>query len=94
MQTVEYTRENVDRCQCGKCPVYKSSQCAKDKNASIDWNKLPPADQIEGMYCSPAVDKSACDDLDSMLACQCFSCPVFEECSLSDGYFCIRGAAG
>lgn len=95
MAKVDYTMENVERCQCGKCPVYRSSACAKEKNATItDWTTLPSADVIEGIYCTSAVDKSNCDDLDSKLSCQCFSCPVFEECGLDGGYFCIRGAAG
>ncbi len=95
MPNVEYTMRNIERCHCGKCPVYKSSECAKAKNATItDWTKLPPADVIEGIYCASAVGKSKCGDLNSKLACQCFSCPVYEECGLSEGYFCIRGSAG
>lgn len=94
MASVDYTMQNIERCQCGKCPVYKSSECAKAKNATIDWTQLPPADLIEGIYCSSAVDKSKCGDLDATLSCQCFSCPVFEECGLTDGYFCVRGSAG
>lgn len=93
MPNVEYTTKNVERCQCGKCPVYQSSACAKAKNATIDWEKLPPADLIEGIYCASAVGKSKCNDLDSTLSCQCFSCPVYEECGLSGGFFCIRGSA-
>jgi hypothetical protein len=75
--------------------VYRSSECAKAKNATItDWTKLPPADVIEGIYCAAAVGKSKCGDLDSTLSCQCFSCPVYEEYALRDGYFCISGSAG
>jgi len=57
-------------------------------------DELPPPDVIEGMYCASDVGNSKCNDLDSMLPCQCFSCPVYEQCGLSDGYFRIRGAAG
>ncbi len=65
------------------------------KNATItDWAKLPRADVIEGIYCASAVGKSKCDDLDSTLSCQCFSCAVYDECDLSNGYFCISGSAG
>lgn len=94
MPKVEYTMENIERCESGKCPVYLSSACAKAKNATItDWTKLPPADVIEGIYCASAVSKSKCDDLDSTLSCRCFSCPVYKDCGLSGGYFCIRGVA-
>ena len=35
MAKVAYTMENVDRCRCGKCPVYLSSPCAIAKNETI-----------------------------------------------------------
>lgn len=95
MAKVDYVMKNVERCQCGKCPVYLSSACAKAKNATItDWTKLPPADVIEGIYCAAAVGKSKCDDLNSTLQCQCPTCPVWEDCGLDGTYFCIRGSAG
>ncbi|AKU91768.1 DUF2769 domain-containing protein [Vulgatibacter incomptus] len=95
MAKVEFTLENIKRCQCGSCPVYLSSACAKGKNASIDWSsgKLPPAKVIEGIYCAEAVGKSRCDDLDSTLSCNCPTCPVWEECGLNETHYCIRGAA-
>ncbi|HWV38790.1 MAG TPA: DUF2769 domain-containing protein [Vulgatibacter sp.] len=95
MAKVDYAMENVERCQCGKCPVYLSSACAKAKNATIaDWTKLPRADVIEGIYCAAAVGKSKCDDLNETLQCQCPTCPVWEDCGLDDTSFCIRGGAG
>jgi hypothetical protein len=57
-------------------------------------DELPTPDVIAGMYCASDVGKSKCNDLDSMLSCQRFSCPVYEQYGLSDGDFCIRGAAG
>lgn len=95
MSKVDYTQENIDRCQCGKCPVYLSSQCAKGKNATIDWTSgaLPPADTIEGIYCAAAVGKTKCDDLNATLQCQCPTCPVWEDYDLSGTYFCARGPA-
>lgn len=95
MPKVPYTQENIDRCQCGKCPLYLSSACAKSKNATIDWEsgELPPPNVIEGIYCAAAVGKSRCDDLDRAQACKCPTCPVWEDYELQDTYFCIHGAA-
>lgn len=95
MPKVDYTLENVERCQCGKCPVYLSSGCAKAKNAAIDWSpgKLPPADQIEGIYCAVAVGKSRCNDLDGSKKCQCPTCPVWDSYGLQDVLYCLRGPA-
>ena len=72
MPRVLYTVQNVEKCQCGSCPVYLSSPSAKAKNATIDWKPgvLPPADVIEGIYCAEAVGKSKCDDLDGTKAVQ------------------------
>ncbi len=95
MPKVDYIQKNIDRCQCGKCPVYLSSGCAKAKNATIDWNSgaLPPSDVIEGIYCAVAVGKSKCNDLDSSKQCQCPTCPVWEDYELNGAYYCLRGPA-
>ncbi len=94
MSQVDYTLQNVERCQCGKCPVYLSSPCAKAKNATIDWSPgvLPPADVIEGIYCAAAVGRSRCNDLDAKLACNCPRCPVWKDYGLKGTLYCIRGA--
>jgi hypothetical protein len=95
MPKVEYVMKNVERCRCGKCPVYLSSACGKAKNATIsDWTKLPAADVIEGIYCAAAVGKSKCNDLNSTLRCECPACPVWKDCGLDGTYYCIRGSAG
>lgn len=95
MPKVDYTMKNIERCQCGKCPVYQSSGCAKAKNATIDWSSgaIPPADVIEGIYCAAAVGKSKCNDLDSSKRCQCPTCPVWEDYGLNDVLYCIKGPA-
>ena len=95
MTTVDYTIKNVERCQCGTCPVYLSSGCAKAKNATIDWKPgvLPPAEVIEGIYCAVAVGASKCNDLDKTKACRCPSCPVWDDYGLTETYYCIRGPA-
>ena len=42
MPHVEYTMRNIERCNCGKCPVYKSSDCAKARNATITTGQNCP----------------------------------------------------
>ncbi len=95
MARVDYTVENVDKCQCGSCPVYKSSPCAVAKNGTITWTPgvLPPADIIEGIYCASAVGKSDCSDQDGNKACNCPTCAVWEDNSLNSTYFCLKGSA-
>lgn len=95
MPKVLYTLQNVEKCQCGSCPVYLASAKAKAKNASLDWSpgNLPPADEIEGIYCAEAVGKTKVDDLDGNKPCNCPGCPVWEECGLNGTYYCLRGAA-
>ncbi len=95
MATVPYTMKNVDRCQCGSCPVYLSSPCAIAKNETITWTPgvLPPADVIEGIYCAEAVGKSKCNDLDPARNCNCPTCRVWGDYELASTHFCIHGAA-
>jgi len=95
MAEVPYELRNVERCQCGKCPVYKSSPCAIAYNAKIDWSpgKLPDPKVIEGIYCATAVGKTKCNDLDATRPCLCPSCPVWDEAGLEQTYFCAKGPA-
>ena len=95
MARVAYTVQNIEKCQCGSCPVYKSSSCAMAKNASITWTPgvLPPADIIEGIYCADAVGKSRCNDLDGTKPCLCPTCDVWKENNLRSTYFCLHGSA-
>ncbi|MHB1416403.1 MAG: DUF2769 domain-containing protein [Chloroflexota bacterium] len=96
MVKVAYTTENVDKCQCGTCGVFQSSQCIRVKNAAINWTPgyLPPAEAMEGIYC--AVSKSKCGDLDGSKDCLCPTCAVWDENALAQAhpsvYFCLRGA--
>ena len=95
MAKVDYHLGNIERCQCGTCPVYLSSSCAKAKNATIDWSPrvLPPSDVIEGIYCAVAVGKSKCDDLDGSQRCKCPTCPVWGSYGLTETLYCLRGPA-
>jgi hypothetical protein len=95
MAEVPYEMGNVERCKCGKCPVYKASKCGAAYNAKIDWSsgKLPDAKVIEGIYCATAVGKTKCNDLDAKKPCQCPTCPVWEEFGLQAAYYCAKGPA-
>ena len=48
-----------------------------------------PKNKIEGFYC--AKGKTTCNLTDK--GCICGTCPLWEEYSLSKGYFCLNGAA-
>ncbi len=48
---------------------------------------------VEGLYCSQAVGKSKCSDLNARLACVCPTCAVWQENGLLTNYFCINGPA-
>ena len=45
----------------------------------------------ETLYCAEAVGQSACEY--KMNGCICGSCSVHMACSLSNGYYCIKGSA-
>ncbi len=45
----------------------------------------------EKLFCAKEVGKSTCDI--SMLGCFCGDCPVYEECKLQSGYYCMHGYA-
>ena len=79
MPVVDYNLTNLQRCRCMTCPVFQNSQCVMQK--------------VEGIYCSQAVDKSQCTDLNGNLACVCPTCAVWQEYGLQTNYFCIKGAA-
>ena len=98
MPKVAYTYENMEKCQCGKCGVFQSSQCIKNRNATINWapGYVPPAEAMEGIYCAADVSKSKCGDLDGSKQCVCPTCAVWDENGLAQArpsvYFCLRGA--
>lgn len=54
---------------------------------------LPDPNMIEGIYCSQAVGKSECADLNGRLACVCPTCAVWQGYNLLTNYFCIHGSA-
>ncbi len=93
MPTIPFTPENINKCRCGVCPVHQKSQCIAQKMAQMQPGMQPDPHGFEGLYCSQAVGKSACTDLNRNLACVCPTCAVWQENGLQTNYFCVQGAA-
>jgi hypothetical protein len=102
MARVEFTLENADKCQCPKCPVQASSNCAQDKIQNVmDMQRqdqpadeaVPDPQEMPGLYCAEAVGKSTCQDLDFEQTCICGTCAVHQENNLMAGYYCRAGSA-
>jgi hypothetical protein len=101
MARVEFTLENADKCQCPKCPVQASSNCAQEKIQKVvdrqqektTGEAVPDPEEMPGLYCAEAVGKSTCDDLDFEQACICSTCAVHQENGLMTGYYCRVGSA-
>jgi hypothetical protein len=92
VQPVEYTRENIDKCWCGSCPVQIRSTCAKDLYAgSKDSEELPPQQQLAGLYCSTG--KTICADVEFFNLCNCPACLVWSEHGLASNHYCMHGSA-
>ncbi|MCL6431203.1 MAG: DUF2769 domain-containing protein [Anaerolineae bacterium] len=95
MPAIPFNMDNVVKCRCGTCPVHSASQCIMQRAAGMPMPppSLPDPTKFEGVYCSQAVGKSTCTDLDGNLACVCPTCAVWQENGLQTNYFCMRGAA-
>ena len=92
MTRAAYTRENVEKCWCGSCPVQAGSTCARDLyEASKDAEELPPPERIGGLYC--ATGKAVCTDLTFVGLCNCPACQVWGENALANNHYCERGSA-
>jgi hypothetical protein len=93
VRPVAYTRENIDKCWCGGCPVQARSRCARDlyQESLKEPGKLPPPERLGGMYCSTG--KAICDDIDAVALCNCPGCLVWSENGLSDNHYCLHGSA-
>ncbi len=48
---------------------------------------------MQELYCSEAVGKSNCGDLDEGKMCQCPDCVVWQQNKLGSTYFCLSGSA-
>ncbi|HEX8950142.1 MAG TPA: hypothetical protein VF790_14335 [Dissulfurispiraceae bacterium] len=96
---VPFILDNVQLCQCPKCPVQQSSQCVKQLGQNLQQaiKKQPlKHEEIPGLYCGGG--SATCNDLSYKNACLCGTCSVFnEKYHLADnnpaGYFCKGGKA-
>lgn len=95
MPQVNYNMSTLERCRCVVCPVQASSQCIAERTAGkpMPPHSLPDPIEVNSVYCSQAVGRSVCTDLNRSLTCMCPTCPVWQEYGLQSNYFCIKGAA-
>ncbi len=92
MSKVAYTKENVEKCWCGSCPVQVHSKCAHDLyEASKTTDELPPPDQLGGLYCSTGT--AVCEDLSFVNLCNCPACQVWGENGLAGNHYCEHDPA-
>ncbi len=92
MPDVAYTRENIDKCWCGSCPVQIRSACAKELyEASKSASELPPPERLGGLYCSTGT--TICADVAFTNLCNCPACLVWSENRLASNHYCKSGAA-
>ena len=78
MSRVAYTKENVEKCWCGSCPVQVDSKCARDLYAaSKGRDELPLPDQLGGLYCSTGT--AVCKGLSFVNLCDRPDCQVGRE---------------
>lgn len=97
MASVEFTKDNVMKCICGKCPVQAESACIADKSGKLmagmesGMDEMPAPADVPGLYCSTGV--ASCDDLDFSQDCICPGCPVHVENGLTQWKYCERGSA-
>lgn len=88
---VAYTKQNVEKCWCGSCPVQVDSKCAHQLyEAAKGRDKLPPPDQLGGLYCSTGT--AVCEDLNFVNLCDCPACQVWGENQLAGNHYCEHGS--
>ena len=92
MPSVAYTKDNIDKCWCGTCPVQFKSACAKEfYEASKGIETLPPPERLAGLYCSTG--KTICTDVEFVNLCNCPACLVWGENKLASNHYCKLGSA-
>ena len=96
MPSVEFTADNILKCECGRCPVQAKSDCVdKARGASAkaveEGHVTRQPSEVPGLYCSSG--KAFCDDLDLSQNCMCGQCTVHAEYKLSQSKYCQRGSA-
>ena len=92
MRAVEYSRANIDKCWCGRCPVQSHSACVKQLTEAANTSaQLPPPAKLGGLYC--ATGKAVCDDITAINLCNCPACLVWAEHELGANHYCVLGMA-
>ena len=92
MPKVHYSKENIEKCWCGSCPVQVKSACAKNLyEKAKESEELPAPEQLGGLYCSTG--KTICKDVDIINQCNCPSCLVWSENKLSSNHYCFLGSS-
>lgn len=87
MTQVDRTKENLEECNCLKCPSYTTSCKIKEMpHNMIDMLKgIENVEGLENLFC--AYTKSRCIDEDK--GCLCNVCRVHDRYDLEDGHYCI-----
>lgn len=87
MSIVEKTKENLEMCNCLKCPSYTTSCKVKEMpHNMLDMFKgIENIDGLENLFC--AYTKSRCIEEDK--GCLCNVCRVHDKYDLKDGHYCI-----
>jgi hypothetical protein len=104
VKRVEFTQDNVMKCQCGNCPVQEDSSCAADMmqqfkaktegapsgvQGSLEGIAQPS--DLPGLYCSSGT--AECGDLDFAQSCVCPTCDVWKGHDLTKQHYCEQGDA-
>jgi hypothetical protein len=88
MSKVGKTKDNLKKCLCRKCPTFINASklhpelLSQPVIADADLGKLM---HMENFYCAYGKSKL----IEDKKVCLCFSCKVFKEFKLIDGYFCV-----
>lgn len=88
-KTVARTGENLERCQCMKCPSY-TFMCKVMNLPSNVVNMIGEIDKVEhmeGMFC--AFGKSKC--IREEKGCICMTCEIYKENDLDKAHYCLGG---
>ncbi|MDD4358604.1 MAG: DUF2769 domain-containing protein [Candidatus Pacebacteria bacterium] len=85
MAVIDFTKENMEKCQCLRCPVQDTSECVKTKLENLknlNPDILPDAQDFPGVYCANGC--AYCEDLNREKECQCPTCGIWEDYGLGN----------
>ncbi|MBE0477107.1 MAG: DUF2769 domain-containing protein [Coriobacteriia bacterium] len=98
MKRVEFNMSNIEKCQCGVCPVQTNSSCIAEKSERMrsmmgpGAHGTPSPQDVPGLYCATGI--ATCGDLDYEQPCLCpRQCQVYQENELSAYKYCQQGSA-